>query len=336
MSRLTAARRLGSVIDVPVGLAASQDKYNGAAGRAFVAGLPERAAHFLERWELRLDGPSMHGVTALVLPVLRADGSPAVLKLQLLDEESAGEPAALCVWGGGAAVRLLAHDEATCTLLLERLDHTRMLTHLPDTREAALVVARLLARLTAVPAPEGTRRLGDIAEAMLERAPGALKRIADPAERRLVEDCAAAVREVATEPGDRLLHWDLHYDNVLRDLPDLQDLQDPDGLQVPDRLQDGGARSVGRGSWVAIDPKPLAGDPGFDLCPALGNRFEPAEIRWRFDAMTDVMGLDRERARAWTLGRVLQNTLWEIEDGRPLEAVQLEIARRLRGTPRVA
>jgi streptomycin 6-kinase len=325
MSRLTAARRLGSVIDVPVGLAASQDKYNGAAGRAFVAGLPERAAHFLERWELRLDGPSMHGVTALVLPVLRADGTPAVLKLQLLDEESAGEPAALRVWDGGAAVRLLAHDEATCTLLLERLDQTRMLTHLPDTREAALVVARLLARLTAVPAPEGMRRLGDIAEAMLERVPGALKLIADKAERRLVEDCAAAVREVATEPGDRLLHWDLHYDNVLQDL---RDLRDPDGLQ------DGDARSVGRGPWVAIDPKPLAGDAGFDLCPALGNRFEPAEIRWRFDAMTDVMGLDRERARAWTLGRVLQNTLWDIEDGRPLEAVQLEIARRLRGAPR--
>ncbi|MFK0022906.1 aminoglycoside phosphotransferase family protein [Streptomyces sp. NPDC090798] len=321
MSRFTTARRLGPVIDVPVGLAASQAKYNGAAGRAFVAGLPERAAHFLERWELRLDGPSMHGVTALVLPVLRADGTPAVLKLQLPDEESAGEPAALRVWDGGAAVRLLAHDEATCTLLLERLDQTGSLAHLPDTREAALVVARLLARLTAAPAPKGMRRLGDIAEAMLERVPGALKLIVDPAERRLVEDCAAAVREVATEPGDRLLHWDLHYDNVLQD------------LQAPDGLQDGDARSVGRGPWVAIDPKPLAGDPGFDLCPALGNRFEPAEIRWRFDAMTDVMGLDRERARAWTLGRVLQNTLWEIEDGRPLEAVQLEIARRLRGAP---
>lgn len=319
------------MIDVPVGLAASQAKCNGAAGRAFVAGLPERAAHFLDRWELRLDGPSMHGVTALVLPVLRADGTPAVLKLQLLDEESAGEPAALRVWDGGAAVRLLDHDETTCTLLLERLDHTRMLTHVPSTREAALVIARLLARLTAVPAPEGLRRLGDIAAAMLERVPGALKRIADPADRRLVEDCAAAVREVATEPGDRLLHWDLHYDNVLQDLQGPQDLQSPQDVQGLQDLQDRDARSAGRGPWVAIDPKPLAGDPGFDLCPALGNRFEPDEIRWRFDAMTDVMGLDRGRARAWTLGRVLQNTLWEIEDGRPLEAVQLEIARTLRG-----
>ncbi|MFD8422283.1 aminoglycoside phosphotransferase family protein [Streptomyces sp. NPDC059466] len=317
-------RRVGGVIDVPDALAASQLRYNGAAGRAFVAALPRRAAHFLDRWELRLDGPSMHGVTALVLPVRRADGTPAVLKLQLLDEESAGEPLALRAWAGDGAVRLLDHDGATGTLLLERLDHTRMLTHLPDTREATLVVARLLARLTAVAAPEGVRRLGDVAADLLERAPGALRRIPDPSDRRLVGDCAAAVREVVTEPGDRLLHWDLHYDNVLRGL---HHDDDHDSHHAADHDDD---HDAGSAPWVAIDPKPLAGDPGFELCPALSNRFEPGEIRRRFDAMTDVMGLERARARAWTLGRVLQNTLWEIEDGRPLEPVQREIARRLR------
>ncbi|WP_393081454.1 aminoglycoside phosphotransferase family protein [Streptomyces sp. LN704] len=320
------ARRVGRVIEVPDALAASQHRYNGAAGRAFVAALPRRAARFLDRWELRLDGPSMHGMTALVLPVRRADDTPAVLKLQLLDEESAGEPLALRAWAGGGAVRLLDHNRATGTLLLERLDHTRMLTHLPDTREATLVIARLLARLTAVAAPEGVRRLGDVAADMLERVPGALRRIPDPSDRRLVEDCAAAVREVVTEPGDRLLHWDLHYDNVLRGLHHdnvHDDANDHDGDHDGDRL-------AGRAPWVAIDPKPLAGDPGFELCPALCNRFEPGEIRRRFDAMTDVMGLERARARAWTLGRVLQNTLWEIEVGRPLEPVQLEVARRLR------
>ncbi|MFF2998525.1 aminoglycoside phosphotransferase family protein [Streptomyces sp. NPDC057950] len=319
------AGRVDRVIEVPQALAASQLRYNGTAGRAFVAALPRRAARFLDRWELRLDGPSMHGVTALVLPVRRADNTPAVLKLQLLDEESAGEPLALRAWAGGGAVRLLDHDRATGTLLLERLDHTRMLSHLPDTREAALVIARLLARLTAVAAPEGVRRLGDVAADMLERVPGALRRIPDPSDRRLVEDCAAAVREVVTEPGDRLLHWDLHYDNVLRGLhhDDVHDdVRDADGHDCD--------RVAGRAPWVAIDPKPLAGDPGFELCPALCNRFEPGEILRRFDAMTDVMGLERARARAWTLGRVLQNTLWEIEVGRPLEPVRLEVARRLR------
>ncbi|MFE3269548.1 aminoglycoside phosphotransferase family protein [Streptomyces sp. NPDC059215] len=335
MALRSPARRVGRVIHVPDALAASQDRYNGAAGRAFVAALPGRAAHFLDRWELRPDGPPMHGVTALVLPVRRADGTPAVLKFAFPDEESAGEPLALRAWGGRGAVRLLGHDRATGTLLLERLDHTRMLTHLPDTREAVLVVARLLARLTAVAAPEGMRRLGDIAADMLERVPGALRRIPDPSDRRLVEDCAAAVREVVTEPGDRLLHWDLHYDNVLRGLHD----ERHDGRHGHHTGNDNAAadrgdhghdeRAAGPAPWVAIDPKPLAGDPGFELCPALCNRFEPGEIRRRFDAMTDVLGLDRARARAWTLGRVLQNTLWEIEDGRPLEPVHREIARRL-------
>ncbi|MFE2358485.1 aminoglycoside phosphotransferase family protein [Streptomyces parvulus] len=291
------------MIDVPDGLAAAQAKYNGEAGRAFIAALPGLAASFLERWELRPDGPSMHGWAALVLPVLRPDGTPAVLKLQIADEESEGEPVALRVWDGDGAVRLLDHDPATGTMLLERLDADRMLSHVEDSREAVLVIARLLAHLTATPAPPGMRRLGDIARDMLARTPGTLAGIPDPADRRLVADCAAALREVAGEPGDRLLHWDLHYENVL---------------------------ASGRAPWLAIDPKPLAGDPGFDLLPALDNRYDPAETRWRFDAMTDVLDLDRERARAWSLARVLQNCLWNVEDGDPLETGQLEIGRLLR------
>jgi streptomycin 6-kinase len=302
MSRLTHAGIVRPVIDIPAKLAEAQEMYNGAAGRAFIAALPDLAAGFLDRWELRLDGPSMNGVSALVLPVVRADGLRAVLKLQLLDEESEGEPVALRAWDGDGAVRLLDHDPATGTMLLERLDEGRMLAHLADTREAVLVIARLLAHLTSFPAPPGLRRLGDITASLLERTPRALHRVPDPEARRILADCAAAVREVAAEPGDRLLHWDLHDENVL---------------------------AAGRADWLAIDPKPLAGDPGFELWPALDNRFEAAEVRWRFDAMTDVLGLDRARARAWTFGRLLQNALWDVEDGRPVEPRQLEIARLL-------
>ncbi|MQY38131.1 hypothetical protein SRB17_61390 [Streptomyces sp. RB17] len=290
------------MIDIPGDLAQAQETYNGAAGRAFIAGLPELTATFLHRWQLRLDGPSMNGVSALVLPVVRADDSRAVLKLQLPDEETEGEPVALRTWDGDGAVRLLDHDPTTGTMLLERLDESRMLSAADDTREAVVVIARLLARLTSVPAPPGMRRLGDIAEAMLEQTPWALKHIPDLGARRTIADCAAALREVVAEPGDRLLHWDLHFENVL---------------------------AAGRAEWLAIDPKPLAGDPGFELWPALDNRFEAAEVRRRFDAMTEVLGLDRERARAWTLGRLLQNTLWDVKDGRPIEERQLEIGRRL-------
>ncbi|MEV0115571.1 aminoglycoside phosphotransferase family protein [Streptomyces sp. NPDC050844] len=278
--------------------------YAGEAGRAFIAGLPARVAEFVERWDLTVDGPSMHGMAALVLPVVRADGTPAAVKFQVLDEETEGEPVGLQVWGGDGAVRLLDHDAGTGTMLLERLDSARMLSTMADTRKAVLVIAELLARLTAVPAPAGMRRLGDIAAEMVDDLPGALKEIGDPAERAIVERCGGAVREVMGEPGDRLLHWDLHFENVL---------------------------ASDREPWLAIDPKPLAGDPGFDLWPALNNRFDLDDVLWRFDAMTEVLGLDRERARAWTLGRVLQNALWEIEDGRAVDEDDLEVARLLLG-----
>ncbi|MFF0485889.1 aminoglycoside phosphotransferase family protein [Streptomyces sp. NPDC004435] len=289
---------------VPGELAVSQAKYNGEAGRAFIASLPGLARDFLDRWGLRLAGDSMHGVASLVLPVERTDGTPAALKLQLLDEESEGEPVALRAWGGDGVVRLLEHDPETGAMLLERADHRRHLSRLGDEREAVRILAGLLARLSDRPAPAGLRRLGDVAAGMLAEVPGAAARL-DDEDAALLADCAAAVREVSGEPGDRLLHWDLHYDNVL------------------------GAE---REPWLVIDPKPLAGDPGFELLPALTDLWnpDPAEIRWRFDLLTERLGLDRERALAWTLGRVLQNGLWDVEDGEPgLDGDQVVIARAL-------
>ncbi|WP_436740374.1 aminoglycoside phosphotransferase family protein [Streptomyces sp. BBFR102] len=299
---------------VPPGLAASQVRYNGARGRAFVAGLPQRAAHYRDAWGLRPDGPAMHGTASLVLPVrLTAHGdAPAVLKLQLLDEESAGEGAALRAWDGDGAARLLAEDPATGTLLVERLDSGRPLEGLVDTDEAVAVLGTLLARLSARPAPPGTRRLADIADRLVQDAPRVAAALGDPFERALLTDVAAAVREVLPEPGDRLLHWDLHYGNVLAPHP--------------------GTEAAARGPWLAIDPKPLAGDPGFDLAPALYNRFDPGAVRRRFDALTALAGLDRGRAARWTLARVLQETRWNVLDGaHRLQPDQAHLARVLLG-----
>ncbi|MCB5178873.1 aminoglycoside phosphotransferase family protein [Streptomyces antimicrobicus] len=307
MSEVGGAGGVGDAVEVPEGLARAQLRFNGEAGRAFVAALPGRVAQFLERWELRRDGPVLHGVTALVLPVRRRDGSGAALKVSMPDDESAGEPVALRRWAGEGCVRLLEHDPATGTLLLERLDHGRHLSVVAEDepRAAVQVVAGLLARLTAVPAPAGLRRLEDEVRGLLARVPAVVGRLADPVERGLVRAWGAQVAEVAGESGDRLLHWDLHFDNVL---------------------------AAGREPWLAIDPKPLAGDPGFDLLPALRDRFDAGDVRWRFDLMTEALGLDRRRARVWTLARVLQNAVWDVEEGeRRLDGEQVALVERLPG-----
>lgn len=301
-----AAPSRGSVpapVEVPAALVESQIRYEKEAGRAFVEQLPSRAAYFLDSWDLRPDSTPLHGAAALVLPVRRADGTPAVLKLQLRTEESEGEGAALRAWEGRGAVRLLAEDPGTATLLLERLDAGHDLDSVPDAVRASVRIAELLRRLHSVRAPAGLRTLASVGSAMLDALPRALPRVADPGTRDLLADCGAALRDVLPEPGDRLLHWDLHFQNVL---------------------------ASGRAPWLAIDPKPLAGDPGFDLLPALHNRYDAGQTDRRFDAMTEVLGLDRRRAAAWTLARVLQNCLWEIKDGRPLPAPQVEIGALLR------
>lgn len=250
-------------------------------------------------------------MASVVLPVLRADGTPAVLKLQPVSDDSAAAPLGLRTWDGNGIVRLLDHDPDSGAQLLERLDAGRPLSSVPDDGVAMRILAELLARLVAVPAPPGVRRLADIAAAMLDQVPGALPRLRDPAERELVRTCAAAVAELTGEAGDRLLHWDLHYDNIL---------------------------AAQREPWLAIDPEPLAGDPGFDLWPALDSRWDvvvaSGDVRRavlrRFDLLVEVLDLDRERAIGWTLGRVLQNALWDIEDGKTaLEPAQVATARAL-------
>ena len=55
-------------------------------------------------------------------------------------------------------------------------------------------------------------------------------------------------------------------------------------------------------------------------------------MAWRFDAVDGGAGpgAGPGRARAWTLGRVLQNAVWEVGDGeRELAPDHAEIARRL-------
>jgi streptomycin 6-kinase len=297
-------------IEVPPALAATQR----AEGGAWVRNLPALVDRIVARWSLRLDGPVAHGMAGIVIPVVR-DGVPAALKLQPAEEDNADTVTGLRTWRGDGAVLLLDHDEETGAVLLERLDADRSLFALPDDLDRLRVIADLLARLTAVPAPAGVRRLADVAAAMLDQVPSAVPLLRDPAERELVRTCAAAVAELVGDAGDRLLHWDLHDGNVLA------------GTREP---------------WLAIDPQPLAGDPGFDLLPALHERWDAIvatgdvteAVRYRFDLLTDRLGLDRTRATVWTLARVLQNALWDVEDGKhTLETGQVAIAAAL-NTPR--
>ena len=208
-----------SEIVVPAELAELHEKYSGEAGRLWIAGLPAMAVASMDRWELFGDGQVASGAVALIIPVARRDGSKAVLKLQPVDDETGGEPAALRAWAGRGAVQLLEHDPGSGAMLLERLDASRDLSTMEDDLAAAKIIAELLVHLNSVPAPAGMRQLSDVAAATLAGAPEAIRRVENPDERRLLINCADRLQELITDRiENRLLHWDLHYFNTLSTL----------------------------------------------------------------------------------------------------------------------
>lgn len=257
--------------------------------------LPGTTNDLLEEWALTVDGEPTHGRTALVLPVLTAGGEPAVLKIGWPHWEAEHEALALQRWGGRGAVRLLRADPTRFALLLERLD-TEDLSDLWDV-QACEIVAGLYPRLH-VAAPPQLRTLSEQAARWADELGSPGRRL--PVPPRLVEQARAIAREMTRDPetDGRLLHTDLHFHNVLR-----------------------GERSSRSGEeWLAIDPKPLSGDPHYELAPMLWNRFSDYAgrvrdgVRDRFFALVDAAELDEDRARAWVLLRLMVNVKGELEE----------------------
>lgn len=249
--------------------------------------LPRLVETLVGEWELRPDGAVRWGRCALVVPVVTATG-PAALKVGWPHDEARHEHLALRHWAGRGAVRLIRADPARFALLLERLDPDRDLHGMPP--EPACAVVGSLLRELRVPAPPqlpstrayAGRQVNDLATAPR----GIPRRFVDQA-RSIAADLA---HEDATDEPASLLHTDLHYANVLA-----------------------GARAT----WSAIDPKPLGGDPAFEVAPVLHNRGAELgaggsvrrSILRRFDIVCEHAQIDTERARAWTIVREVDDAL---------------------------
>lgn len=256
----------------------------------WVDGLSARADDQLRRWELRADGAPMYGAASLVLPVLSAQRRRAVLKLSFPDDESEHEHLALRRWGGDGVVRLLSADPPRRALLLERLEAAD-LTALDET-DACRVIAGLYRRIH-VPALPQLRTLTSCLEEWTAALAALPRNAAVP--HRLVEQAIAHGRDFASDPATTgtLIHTDLHYANVL---------------------------AAQREPWLVIDPKPLNGDPHYELAPLLWNRWDELAgdvrdgVQRRFWTTVDAAEFDEARARAWVVVRMVHNAMWELTD----------------------
>jgi streptomycin 6-kinase len=233
-----------------------------------------------EVWSLRLSRPYDNSYVSLVLPATRADGTGAVLKVQFPDRESAHEAAALACWDGEGAVRLLEHDADRSALLIERCEPGTHLRELEPDNALGVMIGLLPRRWKPVPASIGL--LADEAAHWLEELPPTYERAGEPFKRTLLDAALDALKSLSVSQGEQvLIHQDLHGDNILR---------------------------AEREPWLAIDPKPLAGEREFGLAPIIrsyefGHGRE--QVIGRLDRLCRELNLDRERAQGWALGQTL-------------------------------
>jgi streptomycin 6-kinase len=270
-------------------------------GRSWIDSLPRLVEECAQAWSLRVRTPCPDSHVSLVLPVDRADATPAVLKIQFPHRECEHEAAALRTWRGDGAVQLLAHDAARHALLLERCTPGTHLREL-SAEDALLVLVDLLPCLWK-PASEPIGTLAQEAAHWQRSLPQSWERAAHPFERELLD---AALRALETLPGSQgqlvLLHQDLHADNVLR---------------------------AEREPWLVIDPKPLMGEREFGVAPIVRS-YElghgEAAVLHRLDRVCRALGLDRERARRWTLAQALA---WSFDGAGAVLPRHVETARWL-------
>jgi streptomycin 6-kinase len=228
-----------------------------------------------ERWGLQVEESFPYASAAVAVPARTADGEDVVLKVQVPHRESEHEAEALRVWDGDGAARLLAHDPERHALLLERCLPGTPLSRIGQ--DAALdALVGLLPRLWK-PAAAPFRSLADEAHWWLEYLPETWRGDGD-----LLDAALGALRELAPTQGEQVLvNQDLHADNVL---------------------------AAAREPWLVIDPKPLAGEREFAVAPIVRS-YElgrsRSDVLHRSDRLTSELGLDRERARGWTIGQTV-------------------------------
>ena len=252
----------------------------------------------------------MYGMCAVVLPVHCEDGKRGALKMSWIDDETRLESVALSTWGGHGAVSVLRTDEGAGAMLLERLDERRVLLDVPI-QEALDTAADLLRKLR-VPAPAGLRSVGDIAARWGTEFLEEWRRLGKPCPEGLVSSAVDVCAELAVLPSESsLLHGDFHYANIL---------------------------GRGKDAWAAIDPKPLKGDPAYEVVPLLRNRWSEIRggdetnttVQQRMERFAEMAELEPMTVRRWCLVRSVDDAMWFQEHGYEARAeISWDIAKAM-------
>lgn len=284
------------------------------SGARWLEELPALVERAARRWGLALGEPYQDGASAWTAPARTAAGTAVVLKVAFPHDEARHEAVALRAWDGHGTARLLEHHAQDWALLLEQVA--------PGTAMTAVTA----------PAPELLAAAARVhRELVTARAAGGLAELP-----QMAEVCSAWAQTLLDRAGRAAAEGELDVDgslvgrahDLLRELPATA----RETVVVHGDFNPGNLLLGPDGRWVAIDPKPLWGDPAYDLWPLLeqvDSPFRSADaagmLRERTALTADEAGLDRKRVIQWALARSVEGALWRWDELGDLAGAQREL-----------
>ncbi|MFF4607086.1 aminoglycoside phosphotransferase family protein [Streptomyces sp. NPDC001339] len=327
-----------------------------ASGRSWLARLPGMVREIEERWQLRLGAPFHGGSCSWVAPAELPDGTAAVLKVTWPHREAEGEGPALRAWDGNGAVRLLRQDRDLGALLIERCRPGTQLgdAPLPPTERLTLAAHLLRELWTAAPTlpdgPDGPNGPDGPDGPNGPDGPDGPDGLNGPDEQpvpnRELERVDAVCAEWADLVAERMRRLRPGYDpglvalgaDLLRTLPATATRE----VVVHGDFNPGNVLAAERRPWLAIDPKPMAGDPAYDPWPLLMQIDDPFThpdprrvLQERYALVAEILDEDPARLFAWSVARGVESALWSADHddvaGGAEELTEIQLLAQLAG-----
>lgn len=244
---------------------------------------------WLSRWGLTPDGQPLETHTSQLLPVVTKDGQKAILKLT--DDDSERNGCELMVWwNGNGAAKVLAH--AAGAILLERATGVGSLADMSwsgNDAQACRIICHAASRLH-LPRNASTPALTPLLYWFRDLAPAAKKHGG------ILTHCAEVANVLLSSPQNEVvLHGDLHHGNIL---------------------------DFGTKGWLAIDPKGLVGERGFDYANIFTNpdptkpvAIEPEIFAQRVNIVSEIARIERQRLLMWIIAWCGLSSAWFLQEG---------------------
>lgn len=236
-------------------------------------------------WDLSADGEPFETPSGLLLAVVYAS-IPCMLKIARRDKDTRSNRV-MTWWNGDGAAPVLKHDEKA--ILMERATGSNSLTDMAGKGrddEASRIICKAVAKLHThrPPYPPGLVPL-DVRfrslDIIAQKHGGAFAL------------CHKAAQQLLAGPRDIVaLHGDIHHGNIL---------------------------DFGEKGWLAIDPKGLLGERGFDYAnifcnPDIATTTAPGRLERQVQVISEAAGLEPVRLLQWIAAWAGLSASWAVED----------------------